>query len=90
MDRTKGITALLDSLHFFGLFGVTEPPPPAAPPSPAPPIPATRFERRYQKSFLSLKLGLAVWSSAWFLGRPPSERFQRLDIIHVSNDQLLN
>lgn len=24
MDRTKGITGLLDSLDFFGLLGVTE------------------------------------------------------------------
>lgn len=24
MDRTKGITGLLNSLDFFGLFGVTE------------------------------------------------------------------
>lgn len=61
MDRTKGITGLLDSLDFFGLFGVTE--------LLFSPI---YFERRYQKSFLSLELGLVVWNRRFQRERNPS------------------
>lgn len=61
MDRAKGITGLLDSLDFFGLFGVTE--------LLFSPI---YFERRYQKSSLSLELGLVVWNRRFQRERNPS------------------